>query len=38
MTENERCNSKFENKEVKNELFLDFNKQLIRAILQCDEL
>jgi len=38
MTENERCNLKFENEEVKNELFLDLDEQLIKAILQCDEL
>jgi len=29
---------KSENKKVKDELFLDFNKQLIQATLQCNEL
>jgi hypothetical protein len=38
MTENERCNLKFKNEEAKNELFLDFNEQLIKVILQCDKL
>jgi hypothetical protein len=38
MTENERCNLKFKNKEAKNELFLDLNKQLTKTILQYDEL
>jgi hypothetical protein len=33
MTENERCNLKFENKEVKDELFLDLDEQLTKAIL-----
>jgi len=33
MTENECHNLKFKNKEVKDEFFLDFNKQLIKTIL-----
>jgi hypothetical protein len=38
MTENERCNLKFKNEEVKNGLFLDLDKQLTKATLQCNEL
>jgi hypothetical protein len=38
MTGNERRNSKFKNEEAKDELFLDFDEQLTRAILQHDEL
>jgi hypothetical protein len=38
MTENERCNLKFENEEVKDKLFLDLDEQLTRAILQYNEL
>jgi len=38
MTENECCNLKFKNKEAKDKLFLDLNKQLTRAILQHDKL
>jgi hypothetical protein len=38
MTENEHHNLKFKNEEVKDELFLDLNEQLTKAILQCNEL
>jgi hypothetical protein len=38
MTENEHCNLKFKNKETKDEFSLDFNEQLIKVILQCNEL
>jgi len=38
MTENKCCNLKFKNEEVKDELFLDLDEQLIKAILQHDEL
>jgi len=38
MIENECCNLKFKNEEAKDELFLDFNEQLIKVILQYDEL
>jgi hypothetical protein len=38
MTENKCCNLKFKNEEAKDELSLDFNKQLIKAILQCNKL
>jgi hypothetical protein len=38
MTANKRCNLKLENEKTKNKLFLDLNKQLIKATLQCDEL
>jgi hypothetical protein len=38
MTENEHRNLKFKNEEVKDELFLDLDEQLIKAILQHDEL
>jgi len=38
MTENERCNLKFKNEEAKDEFSLNFNEQLIKVILQCDEL
>jgi hypothetical protein len=38
MTENECHNLKFKNEEAKDELFLDLDEQLTKAILQCDEL
>jgi len=38
MTENEHHNLKFKNEEVKDELFLDLDEQLIKMTLQCDEL
>jgi hypothetical protein len=38
MTENEHCNLKFKNEEAKDELFLDLDEQLTKAILQCDKL
>jgi hypothetical protein len=38
MTENERRNLKFKNEEVKDKLSLDLDEQLIKVILQCDEL
>jgi hypothetical protein len=38
MTENERCIMKFEDEEVKDELSLDINEQLIQATFQCNEL
>jgi len=36
--ENKCCNLKFKNEKAKNELSLDFNKQLTKIILQCNEL
>jgi len=38
MTENEHHNLKFKNEKAKDELFLDLNEQLIKAILQSNEL
>ncbi len=38
ISENECCIMKLESEEVKNELFLDINEQLTRAMLQYDEL
>jgi hypothetical protein len=38
MIENEHHNLKFKNEEAKDELSLDLNEQLIKAILQHNEL
>jgi len=38
MIENKCCNLKFKNEEVKDELSLDLNEQLIKATLEYDEL
>jgi len=38
MIENKHHKMKFKNEKVKNELSLDLDEQLTKAILQCDEL
>jgi len=38
MTENEHHNLKFKNEKTKDKLSFDLNKQLIKAILQYNEL
>jgi len=38
ISENERCITESESEEAKNELSLDFNEQLTKAMLQHDEL
>jgi len=38
MTENEHRNLKFKNEEIKDELFLDLNEQLIKMTSQHNEL